>query len=130
MTITTHDLFAHSLRLDDGTIRIEESPRNGNSARTGWTLAAFRVTHADDVHPDHWEIHPDADEAVCVLSGAVRLILRAEPEAAEQETTLHTGTVAVVQRGQWHRLELLGPSELMSITVRGGTRLQARDGAD
>jgi mannose-6-phosphate isomerase-like protein (cupin superfamily) len=128
MTITTHDLFAHSLHLDDGTIRIEESPRTGNSARTGWTLAAFRVAHADDVHPDHWELHPDADEAVCVLNGAVRLILRAEPGAAEQDTTLHTGTVAVVPRGRWHRLELLGPSELMSITIRGGTRLQAQIG--
>ncbi len=46
MTITTHDLFAHSLRLEDGKIRIEESARNGC-----WTLAAFRVTHADDIHP-------------------------------------------------------------------------------
>ena len=32
--------------------------------RGGWQLNAFYVETAADVHADHWEVHPDADEVV------------------------------------------------------------------
>jgi len=39
------------------------------------------------------------------------------------------GTAVIVPRGRWHRLELDAPSDLMSITLRDGTRLEKRTDA-
>lgn len=39
---------------------------------------------------------------------------------------LPAGSAVVVPRGRWHRLELDGPSDLMSLTLRHGTRLEKR----
>jgi hypothetical protein len=36
------------------------------------------------------------------------------------------GTAVIVPRGRWHRLELDAPSDLMSITLRHGTRPERR----
>lgn len=98
----------------------------------GWTIAAFHVLHQEDVHPDHWEMHPEADEAVCVLAGSVRLFLRPEGRGDDEEkmTAVSAGRLVVVPRGRWHRLELDGPSDLMSITLRRNSRLDKRTAAD
>ncbi|WP_211274290.1 hypothetical protein [Streptomyces chattanoogensis] len=50
--------------------------------RDGWQLMAFHVEtdavlHAD-LHADHGEVHPDADEFVSCLTGGIRLYLRPE----------------------------------------------------
>jgi hypothetical protein len=42
---------------------------------------------------------------------------------------LGAGTAAIVPRGRRHRLELDAPSDLMSITLRDGTRLEKRTDA-
>lgn len=39
---------------------------------------------------------------------------------------LSAGTAVIVPRGRWHRLELNAPSDLMSVTLRHGTRLEKR----
>ncbi|WP_308820134.1 cupin domain-containing protein [Pseudonocardia alni] len=121
MSIPTHDLFAVPARLDAGRIH-PEARGIMHDPGPGWTIAAFRVHQPEDVHPDHWEAHPLADEIVCVLDGSVRLTLRGTEDAAEQAAELTSGRFVVVPRGRHHRLELLGPSTLMSITDRTGTR--------
>ncbi|WP_334530173.1 hypothetical protein [Streptomyces sp. B21-105] len=51
-----------------------------------WQITTFHVETGVDVHADHWEMHPDAEEAVCSLTGGVRLYakrrgdLPAEPD--------------------------------------------------
>ncbi|GGW16541.1 hypothetical protein GCM10018980_19730 [Streptomyces capoamus] len=96
----------------------------------GWQLATFHVETDVDVHADHWEMHPQADEAVCCLTGGVRLYLRpVRPDDTEDMVTLQPGTAVIVPRGRWHRLELDAPSDLMSITLRHGTRLEERTDA-
>ncbi|MFD0890731.1 cupin domain-containing protein [Streptosporangium algeriense] len=128
MNTSPIDMFALGIHLgDDGTVLAGERRMTGDSG--GWTVAAFHVETDEDVHADHWEMHPQADEAVCVLSGGARLYLRQEnPEREEEAVTLTAGTAFVVPRGRWHRLELDGPSDLMSITLRRGTRLERRLG--
>ncbi|MEU8133301.1 cupin [Streptodolium elevatio] len=124
---TTLDLFASALHFHaDGDVRVVERQMTGGDS-DAWQIAAFRVETDADVHADHWEMHPEADEAVCCLTGGVRLYLRpAEPGGTEDMAQLQAGDAVVVPRGRWHRLELDAPSTLMSIGRRHGTRLEPR----
>ncbi|MFH8572413.1 cupin domain-containing protein [Streptomyces sp. NPDC017993] len=127
MTTTPIDLFASALQFrPDGDVRATE--RQMTSSDSGaWQVTTFHVETDADVHSDHWEMHPEAEEAVCCLSGGVRLYLRpTTPGGAEGEVQLQAGTAVIVPRGRWHRLELNAPSDLMSITLRHGTRLEKR----
>jgi hypothetical protein len=36
-------------------------------------IATFHVETDADVHADRWEMHPQAEEVVCCLTGGVRL---------------------------------------------------------
>ncbi|WP_225839774.1 cupin domain-containing protein [Streptomyces sp. NK08204] len=123
------DLFASALHIHpDGDVQAGER-RMTSSDCGAWQIATFHVATDADVHADHWEMHPEADEAVCCLSGGVRLCFRpARTGGAEDMVQLQAGTAAIVPRGRWHRLELDGPSDLMSITLRHGTRLEKRTG--
>lgn len=72
-------------------------------------------------------MHPEAEEAVCCLTGGVRVYFRpTAPGDSEEMVRLPAGTAAIVPRGRWHRLELDAPSDLMAITLRSGTRLEMR----
>jgi hypothetical protein len=69
---TIVDLFTHDLHFESrATIRADE--RRFANGGAGWRLAIFHAETDDDVHADHWEKHPLADEAVCCLRGAIRL---------------------------------------------------------
>lgn len=121
------DLFASALHIHpDGDVRAAE--RQMTSGESGaWQIATFHVETDADVHADHWEMHPQAEEAVCCLAGGVRVHFRSdEPGGTEGMVRLPAGTAVVVPRGRWHRLELDAPSDLMSITLRHGTRLEKR----
>ncbi|MFD5254755.1 cupin [Streptomyces bobili] len=68
-----------------------------------------------------------AEEAVCCLTGGARIHFRpTTPGDAEDVVQLRAGTAVIVPRGRWHRLKLDAPSDLMSITLRQGTRLGKR----
>src|SRR5690554_6215958 len=41
----------------------------------GLLLASTKAETSDELHPDHWEIHPRGDELIFVLAGEVRLVL-------------------------------------------------------
>ncbi|MEY2228563.1 MULTISPECIES: cupin [unclassified Streptomyces] len=127
MTTTPIDLFVSALQFrPDGDVRAAE--RQMTSSDSGaWQITTFHVETDVDVHADHWEMHPEAEEAVCCLTGGVRLYFRATtPGGAEDMVQLQAGTAVIVPRGRWHRLELNAPSDLMSITLRHGTRLEKR----
>jgi mannose-6-phosphate isomerase-like protein (cupin superfamily) len=121
----TVDLFAQHLQLEaGGTISVDER-RMGGGADSDWRLSLFHAETADDVHSDHWEMHPLADEAVCCLNGAIRLCLRAtQPDTADDLILILPGRAVIVPRGRWHRLELEEPTDLLATTVRRGTELQ------
>ncbi|WP_030338488.1 cupin domain-containing protein [Streptomyces sp. NRRL S-1022] len=125
--ISSIDLFASALHIHpDGNVQVAE--RQMTSSYSGaWQIATFHVETDADVHADQWEMHPGAEEAVCCLAGGVRLHLRpAAPGGAEAMVQLRAGNAVIVPRGRWHRLELDAPSDLMSITLRHGTRLERR----
>ncbi|MEU8431511.1 cupin domain-containing protein [Streptomyces sp. NPDC029216] len=127
MTTETVDLFASALHFHpDGDVRsVERQMTSGGSG--AWQVATFHVETDADVHADHWEMHPEAEEAVCCLTGRIRFYFRPdEPGGAEEMVRLRAGAAVIVPRGRWHRLEVEAPSDLMSITLRNGTRLEKR----
>ncbi|MFI9629572.1 cupin domain-containing protein [Streptomyces sp. NPDC052042] len=131
MTAATIDLFASALLFHpDGDVHAAERQMSGSES-DAWQIATFRVKTDADVHADHWEMHPEADEAVCCLAGGARLYFRstAGSDAPDEMVRLAAGTAVIVPRGRWHRLELDGPSDLMSVTFRRGTRLEKRTDA-
>ncbi|MFF7389071.1 cupin [Streptomyces scabiei] len=121
------DLFASALHIHpNGDVKAAER-RMTSSDSGAWQIATFHVKTDADVHADHWEMHPEAEEAVCCLTGGVRIYFRPTgPDGAEHMVQLQAGTAVIAPRGGWHRLELDAPSDLMSITLRHGTRLEKR----
>ncbi|MFI6474907.1 cupin [Streptomyces sp. NPDC050516] len=122
------DLFARFIHLGDGGQVRSEPQEFKDSASAGWHLMTFRVETAADVHADHWEVHPEAEELVSCLTGGIRLYFRAERHGEEEEEVkLAAGTAVIVPRGRWHRIGLDAPSDIMSVTMRGGSRLERRE---
>ncbi|MEU1820359.1 cupin [Streptomyces roseifaciens] len=126
MTVTPIDLFASFIHLGQGGQVRAEQP-SFDFERDGWQVMTFHVENAADVHADHWEIHPSADELVSCLTGGIRLCFRPEqPGEEEEEIKLAAGAAVIVPRGRWHRIELDAPGDIMSITLPRGSRLEKR----
>jgi len=67
-----------------------------------------------------WEIHPNGDEVVVLLSGQVELVL--ERSRGNQSVTLsRQGEFAVVPQNTWHTVKMNTPSTLLFITPGEGT---------
>ncbi|MFF7725744.1 cupin domain-containing protein [Streptomyces sp. NPDC008001] len=126
MTTATIDLFESFLHLrPDGRVRAEQP--TFDPERDGWQVMAFHVATDADVHADHWEIHPHADEVVSCLTGRIRLCLRSvQPGGEQEEVELDAGKAVIVPRGRWHRIELVTPGDILSVTLPQGSRLEER----
>jgi hypothetical protein len=122
--LSTHDLHFESLE----TIRADERRFADGVAK--WRLAIFHAETDDDVHADHWEKHPLADEAVCCLRGAIRLHLRADQPGPDDVFRLLPGQASIVPRDRWHRLEVEEPADVLAVTTRHGTQLAKRTTSD
>jgi len=73
-----------------------------------------------------WEMHPNGDECLHLLSGAVDVVT--EEARGGRVTELRAGGACVVPRGRWHRLVVREPGDLLFITPTLGT--QHRDVVD
>ena len=66
---------------------------------------------------DEWEMHPDADEFLYLVEGAIDIILRDDFEQTEERRIeLRAGRACVVPRGAWHRQIVLAPCKMLFIT--------------
>jgi mannose-6-phosphate isomerase-like protein (cupin superfamily) len=68
----------------------------------------------------HWEVHPAGDELVCLLSGAIDLVL--EEEGGERVVPLRDRAACIVPRGVWHRGIVHQPGDALFITRGAGTQ--------
>lgn len=76
--------------------------------------------HEFDIDWPVWERHPNGDEIVCLLSGAVTLVL--ERQAGTEYTELsEAGAFAIVPKGTWHTARVRAPSRMLFITAGEGT---------
>lgn len=68
----------------------------------------------------HWEMHPEGDEILYLLGGAMTVLL--QEEGGERAIPLSPGTACVVPQGVWHTARVDAPGDLLSITRGEGTR--------
>lgn len=61
-----------------------------------------------------WEMHPDGDEVLTLLSGRFDVIL--DEAGAERVIALTRGKSAIVPQGVWHRMVIHEPGELLFLT--------------
>jgi mannose-6-phosphate isomerase-like protein (cupin superfamily) len=76
----------------------------------------FRST--EDLHSSMQEMHPEVDEVLLVLSGALDVLV--EESGEERPISLESGQAAIVPRGVWHRLVMRRPGRLLFINNRRG----------
>jgi mannose-6-phosphate isomerase-like protein (cupin superfamily) len=78
----------------------------------------FAFRSAKDLHSSMQEMHPEADEVLFVVSGAIDVVL--EESGGEQILSLQAGQAAIVPRGIWHHLVMRQPGKLLFINSRTG----------
>ncbi|WP_158278891.1 cupin domain-containing protein [Leucothrix arctica] len=70
---------------------------------------------------DTWEIHPNGDEIVMLMSGEITFVLKLED--GEQTVDLkESGTYIIVPKGVWHTAKTTVKSKLLFITPGEGTK--------
>lgn len=68
----------------------------------------------------NWEMHPQADEFVYLLSGSVELLL--EHASGVQSVHLQGSGAVVVPKGIWHTAKVLAPGRMLFVTMGAGTQ--------
>lgn len=68
-----------------------------------------------------FEMHPDGDEIIWLLSGRVRFI-------TERHGTVEAGAgdCLVMPKGEWHTADVLEPGKALFVTEGAGTQHRAR----
>jgi mannose-6-phosphate isomerase-like protein (cupin superfamily) len=82
----------------------------------GRLVAAF----ASEADWPHWEMHPEGEELLILLSGKLTLVLDVHGKHVQEE--LLPGRAYLVPRGVWHRALVPVPSRLLAITYGRGTQ--------
>jgi mannose-6-phosphate isomerase-like protein (cupin superfamily) len=96
----------------------------------GRVLATFPISNAADAHSDVWEMHPDADEVLFMLTGELGLEYSDSDRTRSRMADLRAGEGVVVPKGVWHRLHFREPGLLLALTATRGTRSSARAGVE
>ncbi len=89
----------------------------------GWLVSEFSCS--EDWH--NWEMHPQAEEFVYLLSGDIEFLQETPSGTA---ATRVTGRGAVlVPRGVWHTARVFAPSRMLFVTMGAGTQHRPSSGA-
>ncbi len=66
---------------------------------------------------DEWEMHPDADEFLYLVEGAIDVVLRDDLDHNEERRIeLRPGSACVIPKGAWHRQIVLRPAKMLFLT--------------
>ncbi|HEY8606742.1 MAG TPA: cupin [Noviherbaspirillum sp.] len=125
MTLDPQATYVH-LRKDGSAI-----PVDGGAAfwsRPEQDLASFGrdwlvSEYAFDADWSNWEMHPEADELVYLLSGAIEMHL--DHGTRYDRVLLRDSGLVIVPRGIWHTAKVLAPSRVLHVTMGAGTRHRA-----
>src|SRR5262245_15992359 len=93
--------FVH-LRDGGSVERVNLTPSfwKATEQRDGLVVGAFDFASPRDLHSSMQEIHPDADELLLLVSGALDVVL--VDGDAGRRIALTTNRAAIVPRGMWH----------------------------
>ena len=119
--VVNRELQAETIAVTD-TIWSDLDQRFGSFAGHS-LIASFSF---DDDWPT-WEIHPNGDEVVCLMSGDAELILATEE--GEQRVRLDApGSFVVVPKNTWHTAKVHAPTTMLFVTPGEGTENRATPG--
>lgn len=110
-TIEVTDEFWRDLMSDNPT-----SPGAKLVAEcAGWLTAVYRFERDTPV----WEMHPEGDEVLVLLSGAIDVVFEVDGKAHIVE--LREDASCLVPRGTWHKQIVRAPGDELAITYGRGT---------
>ena len=69
------------------------------------------IVTLDKSPPHGGEVHPDGDEILYLISGKLRVVGDTSPPLE-----LDAGQACVVAKGEWHKVEVLEPAQLVYVT--------------
>lgn len=96
-------------------ILVDQQPGRPPHRIDGLSIGAPLITRDA---PHNGEVHPDGDELLYLISGAMSLEL--EYPDGDVEIELHAGQAVIVPQGIWHKLTLREPGQLLHITPGPG----------
>ena len=88
----------------------------------GWLFSGYELS-AD---MDHWEMHPEGNEVLYVVSGAMDLVI--EEGSGDRTIALTAGTACLIPQGAWHRQIVRAPGRYLAITYGRGTQHRPFEG--
>lgn len=97
-------------------------PEAATAFDEGWLISEFVCTE----DWANWEMHPEGDEFVYLLSGDVEFVL--ELPSGVAASRLSDRGALVVPRGAWHTARVFAPSRMLFVTRGAGTRHRPADG--
>jgi mannose-6-phosphate isomerase-like protein (cupin superfamily) len=124
----TFDLSTTFIHLEDGggAETVEVTPSfwgESTGALYDRLVGVFDFDSSEDLHSSMQEMHPEADEVLFLVSGAVDIAL--QEADGERTIALEAGQAAIVPRGVWHRLVMRHPGRLLFMNSRTG--MQSRN---
>ena len=126
----TLDLCTTFIHLTEagGAEAVKVTPRFWSSSsgnRYDRLTGIFEFSSGSDLHSSMQEMHPEADEVLFLVSGAIDVMM--EEAGAERTIALEAGQAAIVPRGLWHRLVMRRPGRLLFINSRRGMQGRPHD---
>ena len=92
-------------------------PEDGMAAvGKGWLISEYEFTSDWPT----WEMHPNGDEFVYLLSGAIEMLL--EEPGGLRALSLQGTAAVIVPKGIWHTAKVRTPSRLLHVTLGAGTQ--------
>jgi uncharacterized cupin superfamily protein len=83
------------------------------------------AVHSFDADWATWEVHPNGEELVYVISGKLTLIQDIDGE--HRSVQLEAGDTAINPRGVWHTAKVIEPATALFITAGEGTLNEVRE---
>jgi len=123
LTFDLAKTFVH-LGQDGSTIPLEvtetfwQDLSSGKLGGRGRLVSLFRF----DAPWDSWEIHPNGDEIVCLISGSAEMTLEHAGGKTETASLEQPGSFVLVPRGTWHTARPRVPTTMLFVTDGEGTQ--------
>jgi mannose-6-phosphate isomerase-like protein (cupin superfamily) len=126
--LTADDLRSTCLRLRPDC-SIEKLPVDATfwSRLMGGELGDFRHEYlvtcfSCNADWSNWEMHPQGDEIVALMSGAATLVLESGDGTRREVELTQPGSFALVPRGTWHTARVSTATTMFFITPGEGTQ--------
>jgi mannose-6-phosphate isomerase-like protein (cupin superfamily) len=116
--------FVH-LGSDHGTVPLEvtetfwqDLEARAEELGAGRLLSLFAFDAAWDV----WEVHPNGDEIVLLLSGSAQMTLEGDDDQSSVVELREPGSFVLIPRGTWHTARTEEPTRMLFVTDGEGTQ--------